>query len=321
MPQKRFIVKSSVHRALNAVGDRWIQLILQEAFRGVTSFEDFRVRTAASRNTLSNRLRAMIASGILERRAERTGGVRQVYHLTPMGRALFDSVLIAWCWGIRWDAASPSHSAGILHTTCGKSMLPRPVCRHCREDILMHACRHQPGPGAGMEETEVPRLHRRRQLSHAADSGQKGGDVLDLIGDRWTGLVISTQFFGIHRFDQIQATLDIASNILTNRLHALVRTGIFERRLYALGPPRYEYWLTRKGKDLYPQALALMLWGDRWLADSNGPPVVVTHIPCEHPIDLEVVCDQCRQPLTPETVREKRARRQSRAEAGGAGIA
>ena len=312
MARTRKIIKNSVHRALNAIGDRWSQLIIEEAFCGATRFEDFRARTGAPRNTLSNRLRGLVASGILEQRAHREGATRQAYHLTPMGLELFDSVLIAWCWGIRWDAIAPNGPAGLTHTVCGKSMLPQMICAHCGGDITLHACRHHPGPGAGFENLEVARLHRRRQ-SGGDDATRAPSDVVDMTGDRWTGLVISTQYFGLHRFDDVQAALDIASNILTDRLRALVANGVFERRLYEMSPPRYEYWLTKKGKDLYPHALALMLWADKWLADSQGAPVVVTHNQCGTEVAAHVVCSECRLPLEPETVVERRPRPRVRA--------
>ena len=308
MARTRKIVKSSVHRALNQIGDRWSQLIIQEAFRGASRFEEFRARTNAPRNTLSSRLRGLVANGILEQRAAKEGGARQSYHLTPMGLDLYDSVLIAWTWGIRWDATAPNGPAGLIHTECGKPMLPTMVCRHCGGDISLHTCSHHPGPGAGYEEVEIARLHRRRQ-SGAEDAPRQAADVVDMTGDRWTGLVISTQYFGIHRFDDIQSALEIATNILTDRLRVLVANGVFERRLYEMSPPRYEYWLTKKGKDLYPHALALLLWAEKWLLKpGEEPPIIVTHRQCEQPVDAAVVCSECRKPLTPENVTERRVK-------------
>ncbi|WP_309645422.1 helix-turn-helix domain-containing protein [Phenylobacterium sp.] len=312
MARTRKILRSSVNRALNAIGDRWSQLILEEAFRGATRFEDFRARTGAPRNTLSNRLRSLVANGIFEQRAHREGATRQAYHLTEMGRGLFDSVLIAWCWGIRWDEVSPNGPAGLVHSVCGRSMLPQMVCDHCGGDISLHSCSHRPGPGAGFEEMEVTRLHRRRQPGGGEEAARPPSDVVDMTGDRWTGMVISTQYFGIHRFDDIQANLDIATNILTDRLRALVANGVFERRLYEMSPPRYEYWLTKKGKDLYPHALALLLWADHWLADASGPPVEVIHNACGKLVEASVVCSECKVPLEPQTVAERRPRERAK---------
>ena len=305
MAPNNAIMKSSVHKALNTIGDRWNQLILQEAFRGVSRFEDFRARTGAPRNTLTSRLRSLVANGLLEKRASRAGGARLSYYLTAMGLDLFDSTLIAWCWGIRWDAVTPSGPAGLVHTDCGKAMLPVMVCGHCDGEVSLHACRHHPGPGAGFEEVDVIRLHRRRQ-SASDERPRKVADVADITGDRWTGLVISTQYFGVHRFDDIRAALNIATNILTDRLNVLVNSGVFERRFYEMSPPRYEYWLTKKGKDLYPHALALMLWADKWLLNGEQPSVIVTHRQCGQPVEAKMVCSECREPLTMDNVTERK---------------
>lgn len=115
-------------------------------------------------------------------------------------------------------------------------------------------------------------------------------------------MVIATQYFGIHRFDDIQNYLGIATNILADRLRALEVAGVLERRAYELVPPRYEYWLTKKGIDTYPHSLSLMFWGDRWLA-SEGAPVHVIHNACGHRLGAVVVCGECNQPLKVDTVK------------------
>lgn len=306
MASKKKYAKSSVYKALNAIGDRWSQLIIQSALRGTTRFADFRVQTGAARNTLSLRLRALVANKVLERVAEREGAARQTYHLTPMGEDLFDSVLLAWSWGIRWDAMSPNGPAALVHADCGNAMLPVMVCGHCDGEISLHQCRGRPGPGAGFEKAPLPRLNRRRNPMGDEAGARLLLDATDMTADRWTAMVISAQYFGVHRFDQIHAMFPISTNILTDRLNALVAAGVFERRLYELSPPRYEYWLTRKGKDLYTHALALLMWGDKWLLAGEKPPLIVTHVPCGNDIAVaRVVCSACRGKLTLGTVVER----------------
>lgn len=301
MTKQHKIMKSSVHAALNAIGDRWNFLIIQQAFRGLSRYEDLREATGASRNTLSNRLKGLISSGIMELRPSSHRGVRQAYFLTSAGTALYDSMLLAWSWAIKWDAVSDGSPTGLQHATCGKAMLPVMVCGHCGEDITLRSCSHQPGPGAGFEEAQFTRMHRKRQDSSSA-TAQQLVDVADLTSDRWTALVLSTQYFGIHRFDDMQERLNIATNILTDRLRVLVANGVFERRLYEISPPRYEYHLTGKGRDLYPHALSLMLWGDKWLLNGGLPPLIVTHRPCGERVSGAVVCSECREPLDPQNV-------------------
>jgi len=96
--------------------------------------------------------------------------------------------------------------------------------------------------------------------------------ALELVGERWTLLIIRDAFLGRRRFDEFQESLGIARNVLTERLNRLVDEGIFERVAYSDRPLRFEYRLTAKGRDLSVPLLALMQWGDRHLA--HKPPRV-----------------------------------------------
>lgn len=296
-PKTRLVPKSSLNRALNALGDRWSLLIIQEAFLGATRFEEFHERLGGARSTLSSRLQSLERNSILEKRPHREDGARMSYHLTPRGLDLFDSMILMWGWGVRWGVSGRRAPTVFIHKDCGKAMLPEVRCRACSEPLTLHSCRFTPGPGQGMEELPAQRMHRKRQ---SGDSPQ-ALEIVDLLGDRWTGLVVSTQYFGIHRFDEMQAMLGIASNILTDRLRALETAGIFERRLYEISPPRYEYWLTKKGLDLYPHALTVLSWADAWLKEKAGPPVRIRHV-CGAPLDSMVACSACHGEVTRDTV-------------------
>jgi DNA-binding HxlR family transcriptional regulator len=91
--------------------------------------------------------------------------------------------------------------------------------------------------------------------------------TLEIIGDRWTWLIIRDAFLGVSRFRQFQESLGVAPNVLNERLDRLVDQGVFERRPYSERPPRYEYRLTRKGEDLFTALNALRQWGDRYLCE------------------------------------------------------
>jgi DNA-binding HxlR family transcriptional regulator len=94
--------------------------------------------------------------------------------------------------------------------------------------------------------------------------------TLELVGERWTLLIIRDAFLGLRRFDEFQDSLGVARNVLSDRLNRLVEVGILERTAYSERPPRFEYRLTEKGRDLGVPLLALMQWGDRHLA--HKPP-------------------------------------------------
>jgi DNA-binding HxlR family transcriptional regulator len=121
--------------------------------------------------------------------------------------------------------------------------------------------------------------------------------TLEVIGDRWTMLVIRDAFHGIRRFEEFQERLGIARNVLSSRLTRLVDEGVLEKRLYQDRPPRFEYRLTPKGVDLFPVMVSLMKWGDRHAPSPDGPPVVVLHRDCGGEVDERLLCDRCGEPV------------------------
>jgi DNA-binding HxlR family transcriptional regulator len=94
--------------------------------------------------------------------------------------------------------------------------------------------------------------------------------TLEIVGERWTLLIIRDVFLGLRRFDQLQESLGIARNVLTDRLNRLVEEGILERVQYSERPLRFEYRLTKKGRELNVALTALRQWGDAHL--SEKPP-------------------------------------------------
>ena len=94
--------------------------------------------------------------------------------------------------------------------------------------------------------------------------------ALEVVGERWTLLIIRDVLLGLRRFDQLRESLGIASNVLTDRLKRLVDEGVLERVLYSERPERHEYQLTKKGLDLQIVLAALDQWGDDYL--SEKPP-------------------------------------------------
>jgi DNA-binding HxlR family transcriptional regulator len=144
--------------------------------------------------------------------------------------------------------------------------------------------------------------------------------TLAFLGERWTVLILRELFVGRRRFDQIQAELGVATNILSERLSTLVNEGIVERRRYSEHPERYEYRLTEKGRDLQPIMLELMKWGARHKPLGGGPMRVIVHTECGHEVEPVQVCSHCggeldndnvRAPLGPGATAEQRRREAS----------
>ncbi len=113
--------------------------------------------------------------------------------------------------------------------------------------------------------------------------------ALEILGERWSFLVIREAFLGSRRFDRFQANLGIARNVLTTRLRALVAEDVLAPRLYQEHPKRFEYVLTEKGRALYPIIVALMSWGDRWASPRSGPPAILVHRETLRPVEPALV--------------------------------
>lgn len=116
--------------------------------------------------------------------------------------------------------------------------------------------------------------------------------ALDVIGDRWTILILRDTFRGIRRFEEIRRDLRIPKAVLSERLSRLVEAGVLARRQYMTHPARFEYRLTEMGRELSPVLVGLMDWGDRWLSD-GVPPTILVHAPCGTEVDLAFHCGEC----------------------------
>jgi DNA-binding HxlR family transcriptional regulator len=129
--------------------------------------------------------------------------------------------------------------------------------------------------------------------------------ALEVIGERWTVLIIRDAFLGLRRFDEFQRSLGVARNVLQARLTGLVENGIFERVRYQDRPERFEYRLTEKGVDLWPVVVSLLAWGDRHAAP-DGPPVVIEHRGCGGRMNDRRICEECGALLGPRDAKARR---------------
>lgn len=114
--------------------------------------------------------------------------------------------------------------------------------------------------------------------------------ALEVVGERWTILVLRDLFYGIHRFTDLQAHLDIPRAVLTDRLARLAEEGVVARSEYQRG--RYSYTLTEHGRELWPALFALSRWGDRHNAPL-GPRRIFSHAPCDEDLTADGVCPAC----------------------------
>jgi DNA-binding HxlR family transcriptional regulator len=135
-----------------------------------------------------------------------------------------------------------------------------------------------------------------------ADQNCSIARALELVGERWTLMVLRDVFLGVRRFDAMQRDLGVARNVLSARLERLVGEGILAKVPYSERPLRYEYRLTDKGLDLWPIVVELLRWGDRYAAP-EGPPIVLRHRECGGELGDRRVCARCGALLGPRDVR------------------
>jgi DNA-binding HxlR family transcriptional regulator len=127
--------------------------------------------------------------------------------------------------------------------------------------------------------------------------------ALEIVGERWSLLVMREVLLGSRRFADIKRSLGVAPNILSDRLATLVEHGVLERRRYSERPEAFEYVPTHKGVDLNPVLVALLQWGDEHAAAPAGPPRVLVHGACGHDADPVLRCGHCDERLDPRTVK------------------
>src|SRR5690242_19555944 len=116
---------------------------------------------------------------------------------------------------------------------------------------------------------------------------------MEILGERWTVLVLREIFLGIRRFEDIRVRTPVPRQVLSDRLRTLVDHGILRRHRYQEpgARPRDEYRLTAKGFDLYPVFAAVRDWGEKYLADPDGSPVELAHRDCGAPIHAALRCE------------------------------
>jgi DNA-binding HxlR family transcriptional regulator len=137
------------------------------------------------------------------------------------------------------------------------------------------------------------------EVLHRTYEGQNcsAARALEVIGERWTLLILRDAFLGIRRFEDFERDLGASRGVLAARLQFLCDEGVLERRRYKERPERFEYRLTQKGRDLWPVLMALVKWGDRYEAE-DGPPRLILHSGCGGEVTDHLICAKCGAELT-----------------------
>jgi DNA-binding HxlR family transcriptional regulator len=280
----------SVFRAVATVGDAWSWMVLREVLlERVTRFDEFRTRLGIARSTLTARLDQLVASQVLQHQG---GG----YVPTERGNDFVGCLLTAMHWGDQW-CGNGKPPVQVTHLGCGRRVHAQMTCAHCAKPVWARDVAFDRTP----ESMRRPEGQLRRNRMPGLDLLERNrpcsiARTLQVIGDLWSALIIQECFFGTHRFDDFQQRLSIASNILSQRLFRLSELGVLTRTVTPRA--RHTYELTAKGLDLYPVPLAMLMWGDRWLAEGD-PPIKLDHKVCGHRLRAVLTCSQCAVPVRP----------------------
>ncbi len=125
---------------------------------------------------------------------------------------------------------------------------------------------------------------------------------VEVTGEWWSMLIVRDALLGVTRFDVFQKRLGVARNVLQQRLERLIESGVMEKSMYSEHPPRYDYRLTEKGRDLWPIINAMRQWGDQYSAP-QGPPVRLVHRSCGNEAMGIVVCSECGEVMNSSNVK------------------
>ena len=282
----------SVRKTVEIVLDSWTFLVVREAFFGVRRFDKFQSRLGVPRQTLSSRLAMLAENGIL---FSRKGVVPRghEYLLTEKGKDLFSTMLSLMEFGDKWLTGGEPPPLTLIHKTCGHVCHPTTVCAQCHEPVGAREVSFRDGPGAGFSAFEVKNRFRRSSDTTLLQRVRPCSVArsLQIIGDRWSFLILREGWFGVRRFDEMMEKLGISSNILADRLSRLVEAGVFRKERYG-GGDRFEYRFTDMGHDLYKPMIVMMRWGDRWLSEGRSP-LRLRHRSCGQDFEPQVVCSHC----------------------------
>jgi DNA-binding HxlR family transcriptional regulator len=287
---------SSINRALDQIGDKWSLLIIGDVLWGINTFSELLAATGMSRGVLSDRLKWLESVDCLQKRLPDGNPRRPTYHLTRKSIDLYDTALMALSWERRFFSEPQMDAIELLHVDCQKIFKPLMACRNCGKEVLANDVAYTEGPGAQLDRRQK-KVRRRssKSIKDVPSSRSQYKNLIHLIGDRWTANLIALAYHGFKRFDEFHQELPIATNVLSDRLKFLTQEGVLLAVPYSERPMRFNYFLSEKGLALFPFFLALLQWGDKWCGDNSGPPLLLTHTVCNHPLDAEVRCNQCDQ--------------------------
>lgn len=303
-PRPEGLVRTcSIWRALEVLGDVPSLLILEAIWLGDKRFETIRARTCLSKPLVSERLKSLVENGIIRRSQYNAHPPRFEFELEEKGLALFPVTMMLFRWEKERSTRQPTLQIDLVHRTCGHTITPVPQCQHCGQEVSALDIEWAEGPGLGWMKPDYKRRRQQRNRTAITKNITLFTHAAEVLGDRWSNLVMRSAFTGLNRFDEMLADSAMASNILSDRLSWLVERDFLRAKVYQTKPDRYAYYPTEKALDYLPILLMLQQWGDRFYAAEEGPPLVLRHRSCGATLKLIAACDSCGDELLAKDVR------------------
>jgi DNA-binding HxlR family transcriptional regulator len=272
--------------------------MLQRAFlKHTRRFAEWRAELGVSESVLAARLRELVAAGLLEPSPYRVDGrTRTEYLLTERARELWTFLVAIWSWERTW-VARPAPLPDLVHERCGRRVDVTLGCATCgTAPVTARDTRTERGPASTFADVAVPRHHRRTVREHAPnDPLSYLPETMEILGDRWSTVLLAAAFLGVRRFAGFESELGVAPSILSDRLRRFTEFGVLAQ--HDLPGRGHEYRLTDKGLAFFPTFAFLVDWAQRWHAGVPGSDIAMTHAACAKPFRPFLRCDACREPL------------------------
>ncbi len=295
MASPKYIRTCSIWRALEIVGDKPSLLLLESYWLGTRRFSVFQKQTGLLKTVVSDRLRKLVDASCFEKALYSERPKRFEYRGTEKLHDLYPIALSMLHWEQKWGVHDDKIQISLVHETCGNPTDPHAVCKNCNKEIDPRDVSWSEGLGVGLMPAEYSR-RRRKSTSSNTITTPLFDEIIDVIGDRWSTLIIRSVFTNLNNYQDICDDTAMATNILAERLACLCKTGFLEKR-------DVTYRLTEKGRDVYPILLTLMEWGDKWYANPKGPPLLLNHTSCRHPLQSILVCSHCKGAVTKDHIK------------------
>ncbi len=290
--------ESHLAHAVDLITDPWCNMVLRAAFLGIRRFDAIQQAVSAPRQTLSLRLTYLVEIGALTKQRTDADGSRQQYRLTPYGKTLHANVLASWAWDRRWGDPHHMVPLRLVHRACNHAFRPTLVCEHCGDAIALH--RVEPTHSRANHPMQQRNVRNRRWRSPTNTDSAPDRDILAVIDDRWSVLIVAALMLGASRYEQLVAMMQISSAVLARRLQRLCALGILINWQDPADARRSFYRLDKSGQDLFAYIMTLSQWGGQ---DQTQPDTIGwIHNRCGQRVSGRMVCSQCSEPLLPNQV-------------------